>query len=69
MKCERCDTPSRVISSRAALGTMRRRRACPSCGRRWSTFEIRCDRPRHGAAIIAAAEAANAASKKTRPDR
>lgn len=40
MRCPTCGQPeSRVIDSRASEDTVRRRRECEACGRRWSTLE------------------------------
>jgi transcriptional repressor NrdR len=41
MQCPRCDLPTRVLESRRAEGgeAIRRRRACSSCGHRFTTFE------------------------------
>jgi transcriptional repressor NrdR len=41
MECPRCHTPSRVLESRRAEdgSAVRRRRACPSCSHRFTTFE------------------------------
>lgn len=44
MKCPYCDNPkTKVIDSRAVEGgaAIRRRRRCPSCGSRFTTFERR----------------------------
>ncbi|MBP6818290.1 MAG: hypothetical protein KBC46_03190 [Ferrovibrio sp.] len=44
MCCPRCgDNDSRVLDSRGTMGSIRRRRACPRCGHRYTTFEIRND--------------------------
>jgi transcriptional repressor NrdR len=44
--CPDCDTPTRVIETRRAGdgAAVRRRRACPRCGQRFTTFE-RFERP------------------------
>lgn len=40
MRCPFCGQPeSRVIDSRTAEDTVRRRRECEACGRRWTTLE------------------------------
>jgi len=40
VRCPTCGQPeSRVIDSRASEDTVRRRRECEACGRRWSTLE------------------------------
>jgi transcriptional repressor NrdR len=43
MNCPRCDRATRVLESRRAEdgGAIRRRRACPSCGHRFTTYERR----------------------------
>ena len=43
MECPRCDQPTRVLESRRADdgAAIRRRRACPSCGHRFTTYERR----------------------------
>lgn len=43
MECPRCQAPSRVLESRRAErgGAIRRRRACSSCGHRFTTYERR----------------------------
>lgn len=43
MRCPTCDAATRVLESRPADGglAVRRRRACSSCGRRFTTFERR----------------------------
>lgn len=43
MTCPSCDRPTRVLESRKADegSTVRRRRECASCGRRFTTFERR----------------------------
>ncbi len=43
MKCPACNfTDSRVLDSRPAQdgGSIRRRRECPSCGKRFTTYEV-----------------------------
>jgi transcriptional repressor NrdR len=49
MDCPSCTQPTRVLESRRAEdGTAtRRRRECPSCGRRFTTFERRQREPVH----------------------
>jgi transcriptional repressor NrdR len=41
VKCPSCHQPTRVVETRAASegAAVRRRRACPSCGERFTTFE------------------------------
>ena len=41
MVCPACQSPTRVLESRSADagGAVRRRRECPSCGRRFTTYE------------------------------
>jgi transcriptional repressor NrdR len=43
MTCPDCDRPTRVLESRRADGgaSTRRRRECPACGRRFTTYERR----------------------------
>jgi transcriptional repressor NrdR len=43
MVCPACQSPTRVLESRRAEagGAVRRRRECPSCGRRFTTYERR----------------------------
>src|SRR5436305_3777631 len=43
MTCPSCQRPTRVLESRRAEAgaAIRRRRECPSCGRRFTTFERR----------------------------
>jgi transcriptional repressor NrdR len=45
--CPSCRTPTRVLESRRAPDgdVVRRRRECPSCGRRFTTFERRDPEP------------------------
>ena len=47
MDCPRCDQPTRVLESRRADdgAAVRRRRACPSCAHRFTTFERRDREP------------------------
>jgi transcriptional repressor NrdR len=49
MTCPSCETSTRVLESRQAeAGTaVRRRRECPSCGRRFTTYERREPDPLH----------------------
>jgi transcriptional regulator NrdR family protein len=43
MKCPHCQSPSYVIESRASLGdSIRRRRICTECLKRFSSYEIAC---------------------------
>ncbi len=35
-----CGKPSTVLDSRLTATTRRRRRECPKCGNRWTTFEV-----------------------------
>ena len=37
--CPKCNVRSNVTDSRETSSTVRRRRTCPSCGDRWTTFE------------------------------
>lgn len=40
----KCDLHNcRVVDSRSSNGTIRRRRECPTCGKRISTFELPVD--------------------------
>jgi transcriptional repressor NrdR len=40
MVCPACDSPTRVSETRSArAGAIRRRRHCPACGHRFTTFE------------------------------
>ena len=43
MNCPACDRPTRVLESRRADdgAAIRRRRACPACGHRFTTYERR----------------------------
>jgi transcriptional repressor NrdR len=45
--CSACSSPTRVLESRRAEGgaAMRRRRECPACGRRFTTYERREPEP------------------------
>jgi transcriptional repressor NrdR len=47
--CPACQSSTRVLESRAseAGGAVRRRRECPSCGRRFTTYERREPEPIH----------------------
>jgi transcriptional repressor NrdR len=47
MNCPRCDRPTRVLESRRADdgAATRRRRECPSCGHRFTTYERRQREP------------------------
>jgi transcriptional repressor NrdR len=47
MDCPACDSPSRVLESRRSEdgAATRRRRECPSCGHRFTTFERRQREP------------------------
>jgi transcriptional repressor NrdR len=47
MDCPSCAQPTRVLESRRADdgAAIRRRRACPSCGRRFTTYERRDREP------------------------
>jgi transcriptional repressor NrdR len=47
--CPACHSPTRVLESRASEGggAVRRRRECPSCGRRFTTYERREAEPIH----------------------
>ncbi|HEY8001932.1 MAG TPA: ATP cone domain-containing protein [Solirubrobacterales bacterium] len=47
MDCPRCDLPTRVLESRRADAgaSTRRRRACPACGHRFTTYERRQREP------------------------
>ena len=49
MNCPSCDSPTRVLESRRADAgaTVRRRRECTACGRRFTTFERREPGPLH----------------------
>ena len=49
MHCPTCQRPTRVLESRRAEAgaAMRRRRECPSCGGRFTTFERREPDPLH----------------------
>lgn len=49
MTCPSCERPTRVLESRQAdSGTsVRRRRECPECGRRFTTYERREPDPLH----------------------
>lgn len=41
MECPKCKRPeSDVIDSRNGLYGWRRRRSCPGCGYRWTTYEL-----------------------------
>ena len=41
MVCPECNKDDiKVVDSRDSLKTIRRRRACKSCGHRWTTYEI-----------------------------
>ena len=41
--CETCKVRLRAIDSREVNGSVRRRRICPKCGNRITTYEIRAD--------------------------
>jgi transcriptional repressor NrdR len=47
MDCPRCDRPARVLESRRAEdgAATRRRRECPACGHRFTTYERRDREP------------------------
>ena len=47
MNCPSCDQPTRVLESRRADdgAAVRRRRACPACGERFTTYERRDREP------------------------
>jgi transcriptional repressor NrdR len=47
MDCPRCDRPTRVLESRRAEdgAATRRRRECPACGHRFTTYERRDREP------------------------
>lgn len=49
MVCPSCRTSTRVLESRRAADgdAVRRRRECPACGRRFTTFERRDPEPAH----------------------
>jgi transcriptional repressor NrdR len=49
MVCASCQSPTRVLESRRAPdgATVRRRRQCPRCGHRFTTFERREAAPLH----------------------
>ncbi len=40
MKCPSCGEDTRVTNSRPASGTVRRRRQCSSCEKRFSSIEL-----------------------------
>lgn len=45
-KCDRCNVESYVVDSRPQPdGTIYRRRECPFCKSRWTTYEIRREKP------------------------
>ena len=40
MNCSRCDSPTKTLETRRVPdGAVRRRRECPSCGHRFTTYE------------------------------
>ena len=40
MNCPRCDSPTKTLETRRVPdGAVRRRRECPSCGHRFTTYE------------------------------
>lgn len=43
MRCPKCKGDSRVTDSRLTNKALRRRRACTSCGHRWTTYELSVD--------------------------
>ena len=49
MDCPRCQARSKVLESRGAEegAAIRRRRRCPACGHRFTTFERRASEPLH----------------------
>lgn len=40
MKCPFCGTKTQIIDSRPSEGKKRRRRECPQCGKRFTTYEV-----------------------------
>lgn len=43
MNCPRCDSPTKVLRSTPGAAVVKRRRACPNCGFRFSTTELTND--------------------------
>ena len=41
--CNVCGTKSETTDSRERRDGYRRRRRCPTCGRKWTTIEVRVD--------------------------
>jgi transcriptional regulator NrdR family protein len=56
--CPKCSARAVVIDTRESGHTVKRRRKCPECGARWSTWEVMFD---EGMNIDAAKEASIAA--------
>ena len=40
MTCPRCGKDAEVLDTRTINGSVRRRRGCPSCGYRFTTYEV-----------------------------
>jgi transcriptional regulator NrdR family protein len=47
--CDRCGGDSKVLETRSKAGTPARRRACLSCGERWTSWEVRLTAENFGA--------------------
>lgn len=43
MDCRICHIPSEVHDTRKTGNSVRRRRVCPRCRRRWTTYEVSTD--------------------------
>jgi len=41
--CPACGGPSRVLATRREADSLRRRRECRTCGKRWTTVEVGLD--------------------------
>jgi transcriptional regulator NrdR family protein len=43
VQCSACNAHSDVLETRSIASQLRRRRQCPVCGDRWTTYETRAD--------------------------
>lgn len=66
--CPKCHAKSNVIDSRETAVTVRRRRECPECKDRWSTWEVKFDDGMEVDALKEAALAALLEAKSTMRD-
>lgn len=58
MLCEHCQSETKVIDSRmTSEGTKRRRRVCPRCNGRFTTYEVRVTEPKPAAPLMPSFEA------------